>query len=1214
MYRLSAAVFAALLLSCWANGQETRSIIAGRVTDPTGAAVPGATVRVTNADTNTTTALTTNETGYYEANLLLPGSYRVAVEAAGFKSYFRDGITLQVSSRADIHVQLQLGTQAESISVTAEAPLLDTSAVSSGRVMDNKSLMDLPVLGNSAILLVKLTPGIQVPGVNNYLGLHSNVGASEYSANGNVGGNEWQIDGVPDTGNSRRAAYLPYSDTIQEFKVETSGFDASIGHTTGVSISMISKSGTNSFHGTLTEQHWQQRWNGTPFFVKQKYYNDIAAAEARGNTALANSLRAQDKQPSGRSNNYAATIGGPVVIPKILNGRDKLFFFFGFNGFKDVKSEDPNSINRNIPTMAERQGDFSQYLKVDPVRYQIYDPLTTRPDSNNRGHYIRDPFIGNVIPRSRFLNPVYDAYVKLLPSPNNPQPDTQEQRNNYLAIATPYNWDYKAFHNRIDYNISQKHRLFGRWSFNDFKEDRGDWTYESARGLHTNGLNRNNKGGTVDWVWNTSPNTIFDFAVAINQFREYNIRPFPMKFKPSEVGFPGYMDEKAGDQHILPFIDFDGAYQDIGVSGVSVPTRYRMLTGKADVTHIRGKHSLKGGFDARGHYRTGGGGGNTSGNFSFRNNYTRRGSDTTVPAGNFAHQWAAFIMGFPNGMSISTQDSYAVLNPYYAVYAQESWRLTSRLTLNLGLRFEYEGGPTERYNRMIGPFDANAPLPITEAAKAAYARSPIPELTPSAFDVRGGSVYVGVNGGSRALWTDQWMLLPRLGLSYQLNSATVLRGGYGIFYDTLNVLNAGPPQTNFSRGTSTQISNDWGTTWLVADPKNGKPPITDPFPVRADGTRFDVPTGSQFGLMAIAGRNFSFDAFDRERARQQRWRAGVQRQLGRSMVIDVAYAGSRSDNVYINRPLNFVPGQYWADGLVRNNDIPRNLNTNVANPFNISNFTGIQASNPALYQDMRTQGRFTSSTIQKSTLLRAYPHLGNTVTLNNSPLGLMRTHALEISFERRFSQGFNFNVGYTAMRGRERDWFANEFDPLPTWRISNDVRPQRLIATTVIELPFGKGRALLTQGPMSWLVGGWQTGITYEWQPGPLIDFGNLFYYGDLDDITRGEGTLDRWFNTEGFERDSTKGPAGYHRRVFPSRLSGLRRDMTNQWNTNVQREFRIRERVKFQLRLDAINATNRSQFNAPTTDPYAKDFFGKVTSQTQATNRWIQIQGRIVF
>ncbi|MBI3280797.1 MAG: carboxypeptidase regulatory-like domain-containing protein [Acidobacteria bacterium] len=1206
-----------------APAQETRSMLFGRVLDPTGSAVVNALVVVRNADTGVALSFRTNASGYYEANLLLPGNYEITAEMQGFKKLVRRGITLPVSSRIEITLPLEVGGVTESISVTAEAPLLETSAVTSGRVLDNKTVMELPVMGNSALLLVKLTPGIQYGGVNNYLALHSNVGASDYYVNGRIGGNSWTLDGSPNQGPSRRAAYLPYTDAVSEFKVETTNFDASIGQSSGTAITMISKSGQNDLHGTATWQHWQQRWQGTPFFVKQRYYKNIAAAEAAGNTALANELRNTDKQPTGRSNNWGASGGGPVVIPKLFNGRNRLFWFFTYNAFKDVKVEDAANFNRTVPTLGAREGDFSDMLSLpNSTQYVIHDPATTVADPARSGHVIRTPFAGNVIPKSRFANPAYDKYLSFYPKPNNSPGPGRDPVNNYLASQTPYNWDYYAYSNRIDYQISDKWRMFGRWSVNNFgPEDRADWAYETARGLTLNGLVRNNKGGNVDLVYTQNATTIWNVNLAINQFREGNLRPKLLEFKPSDVGLPAYMDAKAGDLHLLPRMNIDD-YSLIGATGYSTWTRYRVGTAKLEMTKIMGNHSLRAAFDNRHMFRTGGGGGNTSGTFAFSRTFTRRGDDDLVPSRNLGHAWAAFILGIPNSISILTPDSYAMHNPYYAWFVQDSWRLTPKLTLNLGLRTEYEMGPTERYDRMVNGYDPTIALPIAAAAEAAYAKNPIPELPASQFKVIGGNRYANTAGSPRNLFKNELMWLPRVGLAYQFDSKTVIRGGYGIFFDTINVLNFGLNQFGYSRSTSSVITTDFGRTWNFpanANPGNGKSPLVDPFPVRADGTRFDVPTRNALGSMAYAGRGFDFTDFDQPHARQQRWRVGFQRQIGKSMVLDMSYAGSYSDRISLQTRINPLAEPYWADGLARNNAIASNLNQNVPNPFYIGNFNQADFS-PEVWADMQTNGFYRSRTIRKQQLLRAFPQsTGGNGLRNTFDNGYYtRTDGIEISFEKRFSAGWNFTASYTGLRIREADYLYNEFETAPSERISNDGRPHRFIMTGIWELPFGRGKMLASgvNKPLNMVIGGWQLGSTLEWQPGPLVDWGTTnFYYGpDVNDVANIENrTFDTWFNTANFERDRTKGANSFHRRVFPTRLDGLRRDHTLQWNANLAKNFHITERVNFQARLDALNVLNRSQMNNPVTDPFRTDF-GRVVSQTSATNRWLQVQARITF
>lgn len=456
------------------------------------------------------------------------------------------------------------------------------------------------------------------------------------------------------------------------------------------------------------------------------------------------------------------------------------------------------------------------------------------------------------------------------------------------------------------------------------------------------------------------------------------------------------------------------------------------------------------------------------------------------------------------------------------------------------------------------------------------------------------------------------MYLPRAAVAYQIAPKTVLRGGYGLSFDTTNVLNLGFDQTGFSRLTSTNVTNDFGMNWLAGNPAAGISPLRDPFPLRADGTRFDLPVRDALGLSARAGRGWTYNGFDLRHARQQRWRVGIQRQFGGTMVLEAAYAGMFTDRVPVSQTQSPLPENFWASGTVRNDAIASNMNANVPNPFHISNLASLRTSAPLVYSDLATQSFFTSATIRKNQLLRAFPHM-NGLTNRMSPAGKVRSDALEVSFQRRFSKGFNFNVSYTLMRAREADFFYNEFDSLPSWRTSNDGRPHRLLGTTVFELPFGKGRRFAASGPLAAIVGGFQIALAYEFQPGPLLTWNNLFFYQDLGDISSVNRTLDRWFNTDGFERVAARGPAAFHRRMFPSVVDGVRADMTKDLHASLSRNIAIKERLSLLLRLDVMNVQNRSQFAAPSTNPVASDF-GRITSQTLALNRFIQIQAKLIF
>ena len=468
---MAATCLAALCLSAYA--QEARGSIQGRVTDPTGAIVPGATVTVTNTATNTSRRLTTNDTGYYEANLLEPSSYTVSVEAQGFKRTVRSGLTLNVSARIEIDVALELGGVAETVEVTADAPLLETTTASGGRVLDNKQITNLPFSDTNPFALSALAPGMMWTGQPEYRRPFDNGGTSAFATAGGVGQNEYTIDGMTVTGSGRRVGFTPPSDSITEFKLETSNFDASQGFTSGAAINVSSRSGTNALHGALFNQHWQQRWNATPFFTREPFDAGVRTGAIPAD---------RQKQATGRSNNYSMTASGPVFIPKVFNGKDKLFWTLTWNGIRQSKAETTSSTDRTVPTAAARAGDFSYFTSIaNPNRFIIHDPRSARLVGNQ---VVRTPFPDNKgIP---VLNPAYASYVKLYPTPNNISGKVSpEMTNNYFAAAMPKDEIFDAIVNRYDWVINDNHRLNVRWQWNDRLANEYDWTYETVPGLHS---------------------------------------------------------------------------------------------------------------------------------------------------------------------------------------------------------------------------------------------------------------------------------------------------------------------------------------------------------------------------------------------------------------------------------------------------------------------------------------------------------------------------------------------------------------------------------------------------------------------------------------------------------------------------------------------------------------------------------------------------------
>jgi len=390
--------------------------------------------------------------------------------------------------------------------------------------------------------------------------------------------------------------------------------------------------------------------------------------------------------------------------------------------------------------------------------------------------------------------------------------------------------------------------------------------------------------------------------------------------------------------------------------------------------------------------------------------------------------------------------------------------------------------------------------------------------------------------------------------------------------------------------------------------------LADPFPVRSDGTRFDTPYGNQLGFMQSAGATFSSPPYDRKHPRVQRWRIGVQRQIGSSTVVEAAYVGSYADRVDVSTNLASLPAQYWNTTLVRNNALATDLNSNVTNPFFIDNFKSLQTSSPKVWDQISKLSFFTSPTIQKNRLLRNFPEMtGLTQTAN--PIGKVKNRQFEVSIEKRFSKGFNFTASFTNTDVSEKVFLPNEYDRTPQqWITGTTARPYHFTATGIYELPFGRGRSFVRSGVLSQIVGGWQIAGTAEVQPGQLLSWGNLFFYGNLDDIQVDSPTLEHWFNTDaGFEKNSAKTPTTFQARVFPTRIDGLRADGFKIVNGSVEKNLRILEKFDMQIRMDAINVLNRSHFDVPNLTPTATDF-GRVTASREVINRFIQLQARLRF
>jgi hypothetical protein len=723
--------------------------------------------------------------------------------------------------------------------------------------------------------------------------------------------------------------------------------------------------------------------------------------------------------------------------------------------------------------------------------------------------------------------------------------------------------------------------------------------------------------------------TVIDTQVSANRFYEDQQRRGLHQYKPTDVGLPAYLDEycQALNNCMLPTINIAG-YQGVSTAadgGLDTTN----LQAQTSVTSVKGTHTMRGGFDYRLAMRRAGlmAAGNVSSSYTFDNTYTRAADTTAVfPTNNVGPSLAALMLGIPTQVSIAQNAPISMRNPFYGGFVQDTWRAGSTLTLNFGLRFEYEDGITETQDRWLTGFDPSARLAITDLAQAAYARNPIPQVPVADFRVLGGSVYAGASGASEKSWGGEAMWMPRVSGAYTWGERTVIKGGYGLFFDTLN---AGDytsfNQLGYSATTTNVSSTDFGRTWLLGDPLNGVLPLADPFPVRLGGGRFEVPLEDALGVDAILGTNFTREDPNRRHPRVQRWRIGVQREVLRGTAVEVAYSGSYADRV--GRPINevYVPERYYSTVTnVRDATAQALLQQQVPNPFNISNFASLATTNPVLYARMAGNAFFTAATVQRQALLRGYPQLTG-LLYNNLPLGVVRDHSLEITVNRRYSSGLSANLAFAARRVTENRT-VEAYDRAPTfWQTSQNARPWRLSGSAVYELPFGQRKRFLNSGIAGKLLGGWQTGATFEYQPGALLDWGNIFFSGDLGAIAKDkpeialqrDGTIDltrTWFNIDaGFERDAGRQPANFQKRSFPFRIDGVRGAGMMLVNANIVRSFSLGGRRQLQARMDVQNLFDAVQWGNPNLDPTSTNF-GRITTATNSIMRFFTFVGRFSF
>ncbi len=1223
-----------LLMSGSLMAQSGRSTISGRVVDPNGANIAKAKVVVTNIETDFAVSLVTNDQGLYEVTQLLPGKYQIEAQAAGFVKMIRRGITLVAGSPISVDLSLSVGTAStETVVVTAEAPLINTDPTAAGQVLTNEIISNTPVSGANASLLVKTAQGVQSTVASNYYmagNLNATGNVSNVGTAGQIGKNEFYLDGAPNSALSHKIAYNASTDEVSELKTETSGLDASLGKTLGISIITTSKNGTNAYHGGVREMYYDRRWEAMSHFAAANYVLQTTVPCANPASAACALAKSKFGNPGVHEHNSGANLGGPIFIPHVFNGKNRLFFFGNIT--RDAYS-DAQYAAYTVPTAAERLGDFSDLPQAGCSTgtcgaYTIYDPLTVHADTQ-AGRYIRNAFPGNAIPSGRLNNPMATFMNKYLPLPNVADANGFYSSTGNFGHMQINPQKYMAYLLRVDFTPGQKDRFFVRLSKTSYQQNQ---QYTLLDDMDTRVENMPTQLLTGGWVHMFTDSAILDTSVGYTQYADGRTYPGLMGVLPSAAGLPTYLDSMAalGGFSQVSVVTRSG-YTDFGANATPM-SRQRTIALRSGLTVIHGNNTFSMGGEVRQQMNSAVASGNTSGLLTFDNSYTRQYSDSTGSPQSLGLSYAAYDLGIPSTTQFDVNTPYVAHNPYYSVYFQDSKRVNPKLTLSLGMRFEYEYGPVESHNREVTYFDPTASLPIATSAQAAYAanystyKTAIAALgltvPSSTITVQGGSTYAGVNGASNRRFDNNYRVLPRIGFAYQISPKMVIRGGYGLFFDTTNVMNQSINQNGFSRSTIDSASTDFGQTWTMGNPSTGVSPVSDPFPTLSSGSRYLKPVGSSLGASAYLGSSYTFYPKNYKPARQQRWQADFEKQMGSRDAIVVGYTGSWTDRMEWSQNLNSVPAAYFTGGNVLNPNTAA-LAATVTNPFSIGNFASLQTSDPLVYTQISSLSTFTASKIALSQLLKPYPWMTGLNAYTN--LGQSIFHQVTIQYRHSIGKGFHATVNYQRSFQYDTDWQANTFDKEPTREPSNNTRPSRLTATAKLELPFGHGQRWLHDGILSKVFGGQTLDFGYEAQQGPLIEFGNIIYTGDPTrlssslQLNRPQYVLTnstayvQWLNPANVDTVAAHQLQGYNLRVFPKRIDKVREMGMNNLNANYQRTVSIVGRVKFIARFEAIDLLNHRYIGLPNVTP-TDSKYGQVTGDNGAFGRWIQIQGKLTF
>ncbi len=1178
-------LFLATVLSCALHAQVNTGSISGLVTDPANAVVVGATVTLINDDTGVRLSTTTTSSGQYQFLALQRGRYTIEVTAPGFKKTERGGLELKVGDRLGVDLKLEVGSVTEVLNVVAESPRLVTTNANLGTVIENRKIMELPLPGREPTRLFQTAPGVG--------GINSNLGDLRLGG-GRTRLVEFYVDGSPTTAVSdARSTALPAIDAIEEVRVETNNLSAEYGRTSGGAINIQTRAGTNEFHGSL--------------------YNFAQSDVLNANDW--NSNRRGFAKAGFQKYQFGGTFGGPVKIPKVYDGKNRTFFFFNYDGLRQY--QDASLRTATMPTDLERAGDFSRTVNTAGQPVTIYDPATYNPATNRRS-----PFPNNRIPQTRF-DPVAQYLLQLWPQPNQPG-DPGNGVNNFAGLSSGESTRNDVT-GRIDQTIGNSHRLYLRVTRKRSISRPGYWAGPATAGVRPSWEVQT--GSTLNYNWTARPTLLISAQIGAAP-REFIYYPVFEGFDPTKIPFAPNAKAEL-DPRFIPNMTFE-KITGLGCTWCTTFLHDRYFFGNVSMTKIWSRHTMKIGYEQRRSYLNNSEASAPSGTASFSGAWTGVNQQAA-----FAQQgsgFASFLLGLPNSFSFEgNRYAWAVLFANHALFFQDDFKATRKLTLNLGLRWEFEAPETERFNRIVflDPY-MDSGLKINPAfnwqrdvvsAGVLPASAPVPNLNGPFLGMMGltkSPVRSSRNG------TDPYYrnFGPRFGLAYQIDSKTVFRSGFGILYSgyTGNASGTGSlavhKHINASGGAV--ITRDGGQTISAT--------LSNPFP-------------NNYGLTpALSDWNAIRDLYlgtyaygyllNHKPSYEISYNAGFQRTVRDAWLFEASFVGNRGLRLYVggNPSLGTMPAEYLRLGQAL-------LEKQVPNPF----YGMLPAANTS---------PLAQRTIAYKYLLNDMPHWpGGSLRSLQRATGRSQYFAGFFRVERRFKSGLSIEIAYTVSKLIEdtNAKTSSAFALPQDGKSFRDIRglsvqdiPQKFVATYLYALPVGRGQRWLrdinTPGRKfaEAVLGGWKlAGFSilqsgYPLQIRQSDNFTGGLNYGPL------RPTLVGNYHTNTSIPDAVGAPAPgkptylnraafavtprYEFGTLPHILPDMRQPRYNQTDLAIMKEFHFGERKFLQVRLESSNFFNHPVFQL---DANAQNIqrseFGYFQSLTNSP-RNMQFGARFVF